>query len=270
MVGLRGTGSDSYKVENLFVPAAYTAARDRPEERREPGTLYRFSSLSMYAAGFGGVALGLARAMLDDFIELAQSKVPTAQAKSLRDNPVIQAHLIQCLRDIYDDVRETGAVSLDQRVTIRMASTYAIHQARDVRMLEPRQNSTLMPKALQHRIGVDSALHHFDGDLLLDRNGRVRSLLQNLDPALTACKLRLRGLVEIRTKLCERGQLAVLCQLQAKGTRNRSHRLDLRAATHAAYRETDVNRGTDVGVEQIAFEINLPVGNRNDIRRDVG
>jgi len=146
VVGLRGTGSDSYKVDNLFVPAAYSAARDRPEERRESGTLYRLSSLSMYAAGFGGVALGLARAMLDDFIELAQSKVPTAQATSLRDNPVIQAqvglaearwraaraHLIQCLTDIYDDVQQTGEVSLDQRVTIRMASTYVIHQARDV------------------------------------------------------------------------------------------------------------------------------------------
>jgi alkylation response protein AidB-like acyl-CoA dehydrogenase len=100
----------------------------------------------MYAAGFGGVALGLARAMLDAFITLAQAKTPTALAVSLRDNPVIQAqvglaearlraartHLLQSLRDIYDEVAETGAMTLDQRITIRMASTYAIHQARDV------------------------------------------------------------------------------------------------------------------------------------------
>lgn len=146
VVGLRGTGSDSYAVDDVFVPASHSAARDWPAERREAGTLYRFSSLSMYAAGFGGVALGIARAMLDDFIALAQSKVPTAQATSLRDNPVIQAQvgraearlraaraqLIQCLTEIHDDVQQSGEVSLEQRVMIRMASTYAIHEARDV------------------------------------------------------------------------------------------------------------------------------------------
>ena len=146
VMGLRGTGSDSYTVKDLFIPAPYSAARDSDADRRETGNLYRFTSLNMYAAGFGGVALGLARAMLDAFITLAQAKTPTALAVSLRDNPVIQAqvglaearlraartHLLQCLRDIYDEVAESGAMTLDQRITIRMASTYAIHQARDV------------------------------------------------------------------------------------------------------------------------------------------
>lgn len=146
VMGLRGTGSDSYMVEDLFVPEAYSAARDADEDRREPGTLYRFSSLNMYAAGFGGVALGIARAMLDAFIALAQRKTPAAQTLSLRDNPVIQAqvgyaeaqlrsaraYLLQSLRDIYDDAAATGRITLEQRIVIRMASTYAIHQARDV------------------------------------------------------------------------------------------------------------------------------------------
>ena len=146
VMGLRGTGSDSYSVAELFVPAGYSAARDSDEDRREPGNLYRFTSLNMYAAGFGGVALGLGRAMLDAFLALARTKTPTAVARSLRDNPVIQdqvgraearlrsarAHLHQCLREIYDAVAESGEMTLDQRITIRMAATFAIQEARDV------------------------------------------------------------------------------------------------------------------------------------------
>ena len=146
VMGLRGTGSDSYSVTDLFVPAPYSAARDGDADRREPGTLYKFSSLNLYAVGFGGVALGLARAMLDAFLALAKTKTPAAVASSLQANPVIQAqvgrsearlraartHLIQVLREIYDEVEEAGHITLAQRITIRMASTFAIQEARDV------------------------------------------------------------------------------------------------------------------------------------------
>jgi len=44
VIGLRGTGSDSYRVEDLFVPQKYTFSRENPAERREPGLLYRFTS----------------------------------------------------------------------------------------------------------------------------------------------------------------------------------------------------------------------------------
>jgi alkylation response protein AidB-like acyl-CoA dehydrogenase len=148
VVGLRGTGSDSYMVRDLFVPAAYSTARDTEQERREPGTLYRFTSLNLYASGFAGVAMGLARAMLNKFIAMAQDKIPQARTVTMRNDPVIQSklgfaearlraartHLLQSLREIYDDVEQTGAgeLSVEQRIIIRMASTYAIHEARDV------------------------------------------------------------------------------------------------------------------------------------------
>ncbi len=146
VMGLRGTGSDSYSVTDLFVPAPYSAVRDEEADRREAGTLYRFSSQHLYSVGFGGVALGLARAMLDAFLRLAQTKTPQALSKSLRDNPVIQSQvgrsearlraartqLLAALRDIYDVVAETGNVTMDQRIAIRMASTFAIQESRDV------------------------------------------------------------------------------------------------------------------------------------------
>jgi hypothetical protein len=35
VIGLRGIGSDSYRVEDLFVRQKYTFSRDNPAERRE-------------------------------------------------------------------------------------------------------------------------------------------------------------------------------------------------------------------------------------------
>src|SRR5271165_1149758 len=65
VIGLRGTGSDSYQVEDLFVPQQYTFGRDNPAERHESGTLYNFTSGMIYAMGFSNVSLGIARGALE-------------------------------------------------------------------------------------------------------------------------------------------------------------------------------------------------------------
>ena len=62
----------------------------RPTRRREPGLLYCFSSLSLYAAGFAGVAMGCARSTLASFIELARDKIPRGARVTMRNNNVIQ------------------------------------------------------------------------------------------------------------------------------------------------------------------------------------
>ncbi|HTK91650.1 MAG TPA: acyl-CoA dehydrogenase family protein [Verrucomicrobiae bacterium] len=144
--GLRGTGSDAFTVTDLFVPHAYSVSRDDPAERRQPGPLYCFPAGSLYASGFAGVAMGLARAMLDAFVELARDKTPRGGRRTLRDNQVVQSEVAQAearlrsarmfllgsLSEIWQDVGRSGSLALDQRMTIRLAATYAIHQARDV------------------------------------------------------------------------------------------------------------------------------------------
>src|SRR5258708_17139505 len=52
VLGLRGTGSDSYSVENLFVPDAHAPARDVPDERREHGPIYPIGSTLPSARAF--------------------------------------------------------------------------------------------------------------------------------------------------------------------------------------------------------------------------
>jgi indole-3-acetate monooxygenase len=146
VVGLCGTGSDTYSVNDMFVDDAHTITRDSPVERREPGILYRFAAMQIYASGFACVALGIARAVLDDFMALASSKSPALSQARLADNAVIQAvvgrsdarlkaarsWLFNVLQQTEDEVRSAGELTIDQRMTIRQAATYAIHQARDM------------------------------------------------------------------------------------------------------------------------------------------
>jgi alkylation response protein AidB-like acyl-CoA dehydrogenase len=144
--GLRGTGSDTFTVSDLFVPHEYSISRDDPAERRQPGPLYCFPAGSLYASGFAGVALGIARRMLDAFRALATEKTPRGFKRPLAESALIQSQVAQAeaqlrsargfllgsLEEIWRSVGRSGVLTLDQRVLIRLASTYAIHQAKAV------------------------------------------------------------------------------------------------------------------------------------------
>jgi alkylation response protein AidB-like acyl-CoA dehydrogenase len=161
VIGLRGTGSDSYSVTDLFVPDEYSlvpraTGRDQqreagapPEtetERREQGTLYRHASMNVYQSGFAAVALGIARATFGAFIALATKKTPAGTTLALRDSQWIQtriaqseaalassrAWLLEILHGMWEECAASGSVSFERRVELRLAATYAIHQARDV------------------------------------------------------------------------------------------------------------------------------------------
>jgi len=146
VVGLRGTGSDRYSVTDLFVPERYTVLRDPNNPPRDPGRLYSFSSSNLYASGVAAVALGIARGMITDFTELATEKTPRGAHHRLCENQVIQSQLAQAearvrsarafllssFAEIWDAVGETGELTLEQNTMIRLASTWAIHQAREV------------------------------------------------------------------------------------------------------------------------------------------
>ena len=146
VMGLRGTGSDTYEVTDLFVPDAHSAARDDAAERREQGPLYCFSSGNLYASGFACVSLGIARALLDAYVDLAGAKTAHRAKKALRESPVVQgqvaladarlraarSHLLATLREIQDAARDAGEVTLAQRVRIRQAASFASREGRAV------------------------------------------------------------------------------------------------------------------------------------------
>jgi len=146
VMGLRGTGSDSYAVEDLFVPAELTLDREEPLERQETGTVYRVPTTLVFAAAFSGVALGIARASLDALLALARDKTPRGAAAILRDSPGFQAeaaqleaklgaarqYLLHNAGEVWRDALAGGELSLDRRVAMRLAVTFAINQATEV------------------------------------------------------------------------------------------------------------------------------------------
>src|SRR6516162_1084991 len=79
-------------VEDLFVPEEFTGTREDPSLRREPGPLYAFPQQTVYSVGIASVALGIARGMLDAFVELALRKTPRGTGR-LADNAVVQAEI---------------------------------------------------------------------------------------------------------------------------------------------------------------------------------
>lgn len=143
VIGLKGTASDAYEVQDLFVPAEHSFLRNMP--RRTDYPLYRFTINSVYMAGFPGVALGIARAMLAEFIALAGAKTPRLTRNTLREDALVQAQVALCqakldsARALLQQTLETGwraaqegRLSVEQRLANRLSSTYAIHQAREV------------------------------------------------------------------------------------------------------------------------------------------
>ena len=74
-IGLRGTASDSYRVDDVFVPETFSSTREDPELRRERGPLYAFTMPGLYACGVAAVASGIARAMLTEFMGLASPEI---------------------------------------------------------------------------------------------------------------------------------------------------------------------------------------------------
>lgn len=143
VIGLRGTGSDTYAVKDLFVSEQMSFTRDEDVDRREDGLLYRFSTSNIYSFGFSAVALGIARQMIDEATRAASQKTPGGSKRALRDNNVVQAHIGRSealwraartylhvtARDLWQAMGENPELTIAQKLEIRMASTNAIQQS---------------------------------------------------------------------------------------------------------------------------------------------
>ena len=146
VIGLNGTGSDSYTVTDVFIPEEHTYVRDTAADRREPGPLYRIALTTFYGVAFASVALGIARGMLDAFIELAAKKVAGYTAAVLRENAAIQqqtalaegrlssarAFLVEMVKETWETACSGKDFPVQQRARLRIASTFATRQAREV------------------------------------------------------------------------------------------------------------------------------------------
>jgi indole-3-acetate monooxygenase len=137
--GLRGTGTHHFELKDAFVPEHRTFWHSAPP-RPEYGPLYAIPRSLMFATGDATIAVSLARSTLDAFIELANGKTPGWSSELLREQPLVQyelgqaeAHLraarallFETVREIWGPIRETGVMTMPQRVALRTATTFAL------------------------------------------------------------------------------------------------------------------------------------------------
>jgi alkylation response protein AidB-like acyl-CoA dehydrogenase len=145
VIGLRGTASDSYTVDDVFVPEAFSSTREDPSLRLVRGPLYAFTMHGLYAVGVAGVAMGLARAMHEAFMALASEKAPRYLGR-LADSATIQdkvartraeldaarAYLVETLKDIYAHADDIEPIDTPERARVRLACAHAIATSEQV------------------------------------------------------------------------------------------------------------------------------------------
>jgi len=142
VIGLRGTGTDSYSVDNLFIPDRFSAVRDDTTAVLEKGPLYQLTTNIVFGMGFASVAVGVARATLDAATDLSRSKTPQG-LKAMHQNNAVQgalgrtegnlraarAYLHATAAEVWGDLMQTGKYTEKHRTALRLASTWTIHQA---------------------------------------------------------------------------------------------------------------------------------------------
>ena len=146
VIGLNATCSGGYRLEGRFVPAGYSFSREHLPDVRLTGALFKFPLNSLFATGFSGVSLGIARSMLNDVIALARDKTPRLAKSTLRDNHHVQfqigeaearlrsaRHYVESTATrVFQEVLASGKLTIERRIDIRMAATFAIHEANAV------------------------------------------------------------------------------------------------------------------------------------------
>jgi alkylation response protein AidB-like acyl-CoA dehydrogenase len=146
VIGLVATNSGGFRVEGQFVPAGYSVAREHLREVKLAAPLYKFPLNNLFALGFSGVALGIARAMLDASIALAREKRPRLARHQLLENHLVQfqigaaearlrsahGYVEATAQRVWREVVDAGRLDIDQRIDIRMVTTFAIHEAKGV------------------------------------------------------------------------------------------------------------------------------------------
>jgi alkylation response protein AidB-like acyl-CoA dehydrogenase len=138
VMGLNGTGSLDFSVQELRVPQARTVSlqHDKP---REQGPLYTFPPFGLLALGIASVALGNARGALVAFRELAAVKKPSASKRTLAERAHTQlvyaeahaahasarAFLYDVVNTAWADAQVGREITLERRAALRLACTQA-------------------------------------------------------------------------------------------------------------------------------------------------
>jgi alkylation response protein AidB-like acyl-CoA dehydrogenase len=138
VIGLRGTGSTDYVVDDVFVPADHSI--DRSAGAHQNGPLYRHR---FYLLGHAAHALGVARRALETFEELARVKPMARMDRVLAGKPSAQSDIAQAralvamanayLREVVDELWSTvtsgASLTLEQQGRARLVIISSVRNA---------------------------------------------------------------------------------------------------------------------------------------------
>jgi alkylation response protein AidB-like acyl-CoA dehydrogenase len=143
--GLCGTGSTDFAMHGVLVPADRIV--DLATTPQVSGALYAFPQFTLLAMGIAAVALGLARAAVDELIALAATKTPEGGSRPLAQRPTAQADVARAEASLRSgraffheavaaawasagaDGHVDGYVPLAARRDVRLATTNAVSAA---------------------------------------------------------------------------------------------------------------------------------------------
>jgi len=144
--GLKGTGSYDYNVTDLFVPADRTFELFCQTPQRGSAAAYSLGLMAITAAGHAAWALGVAKSMLDDVMELATTKVRMGDESSLANKSTFQRGLshhlamwraarllvVDAFSDAEAKVLAGEKLTPTDRADLRIAATYATEASREI------------------------------------------------------------------------------------------------------------------------------------------
>jgi indole-3-acetate monooxygenase len=137
-VGLRATGSHDVELADVFVPAHRAISIELSEPARD-GALFRFPVIGLFSIGMAACALGLARAAIDELLDLARTKTPFGMSSTLATRASTQiavcealamarsarALLVQETENMWQGVEAGEPPTPEQRGLLRIAATHA-------------------------------------------------------------------------------------------------------------------------------------------------
>jgi indole-3-acetate monooxygenase len=178
-MGMRGTGSHDVMTTDVFVPShrtALLAPYERPGNAYQ-GPLYKFTVWTAICV-LVTVPLGIARAALDELLELARRKTPSYLATPLRERVTVQgmvgeadatlgaarAYLYQSLREVWDKAFEGHLIDMPGKMKLQQAATFAMAaSAKVVDLVQAVAGTTGMRKEQpfeRHFRDVHTLMHH--------------------------------------------------------------------------------------------------------------
>ena len=136
VIGLRGTGSYDFTVEDQHLHADFFHNTAAPVQRRG-GALYRMGFMALPCISHGAFAIGAARRMIDEWLAFARAK-PRGTGRMQSDGETFQRDIALALADLraaerwfrhtFDtlyEAAETGAVTDDMRLDGRLSTSHA-------------------------------------------------------------------------------------------------------------------------------------------------